>query len=520
MFRKSIKNFFLPIICSLLICNLGRAAGPSWMPNFPMRMGAAGVMLMWMPVPGASGYKVLRKIGDGDFREIAKAAINNYQDAESHEDQDLQYKVIPIVGGADGDESTVATLVGLKPVVTPTELMHMLDPNNKTLSLRWQLVSGAAFYNVYRSDSPDKGYSLQNSENSGTYIDAAVKDGTTYYYQVTAVSTANKESEKSSPYKVEVVFPKVVEVKKFTEKKRFMKLFAKVYGEDFAEFRDPDIVRIFNDTVLVVEGKGIQILNLDGKYLGRVPVVQEKLATQEWTTPGNLELLPDGGYWISCKNQNAIRLIKPDGTDFYKEIIIPRIKNNKFNPVAMGMAVDDDGNQWITDSGLSDIVMVSASSPPIPEPEEVERFGWHQGSEISPKESPLVFYSPTRIKYFKDFGLLAIMEPPQMRIALFDPKTKEHKGYIGGMGGALNNFQGVGDYVRYDENSLLVYDHLGKQLKRIDKNGDYIESWVDNDESLVLKSLGSGLAIDWLPEKKRLYIISKFDAALYIFDVD
>ena len=54
------------------------------------------------------------------------------------------------------------------------------------MSLNWTAPSGATSYNVKRSTVSGGPYTTNASPTTANYIDAAVTNGTTYYYVVTA----------------------------------------------------------------------------------------------------------------------------------------------------------------------------------------------------------------------------------------------------------------------------------------------------------------------------------------------
>jgi hypothetical protein len=82
-------------------------------------------------------------------------------------------------------------------VATPGNL-HA-SPGNAQVSLTWNAVSGASSYNVYRSAvSHGEGNTpVATGVTATSYTDAGLSNGTTYYYQVTAVGSAG-ESGKSN----------------------------------------------------------------------------------------------------------------------------------------------------------------------------------------------------------------------------------------------------------------------------------------------------------------------------------
>ncbi len=79
----------------------------------------------------------------------------------------------------------------------PTGLLAA--PGNGSVSLTWTVVSGATSYNVYRATSTGTlGTKTKiGFPTGGAYLDSAVTNGTTYYYQVTAVNDAGESGGSS-----------------------------------------------------------------------------------------------------------------------------------------------------------------------------------------------------------------------------------------------------------------------------------------------------------------------------------
>ena len=66
-----------------------------------------------------------------------------------------------------------------------------------SIDLSWSSVTGAVGYNVYRSTTSGSGYVKINGQTpviSTSYVDQNTIPGTTYYYVVTSVDSAGKES--------------------------------------------------------------------------------------------------------------------------------------------------------------------------------------------------------------------------------------------------------------------------------------------------------------------------------------
>jgi hypothetical protein len=70
-----------------------------------------------------------------------------------------------------------------------------------SVSLSWSPSSNVQGYNVYRSATPNGGYSKINStlDPSTVYTDSSVASGQTYYYAATSVNSSGMESSQSSP---------------------------------------------------------------------------------------------------------------------------------------------------------------------------------------------------------------------------------------------------------------------------------------------------------------------------------
>jgi fibronectin type 3 domain-containing protein len=78
--------------------------------------------------------------------------------------------------------------------------LQVTNATANSISLSWNYVDSAFYYNVYRSSNPDGYYSLITGYNySASYTDYSVSAGATYYYRVSAYNSAEKESGQS-PY--------------------------------------------------------------------------------------------------------------------------------------------------------------------------------------------------------------------------------------------------------------------------------------------------------------------------------
>ena len=120
---------------------------------------------------------------------------NNHMDANVPVDKDAFYTVKAVIGGAETDGGPVGVLIGVKPLEAPA--MAGALHSEKGLTIRWNIVAGAVFYNAFKSSAKDGPYALLGSFQDTKLIDVEVKEGQTYFYKVSAIDKNNTESPQS-----------------------------------------------------------------------------------------------------------------------------------------------------------------------------------------------------------------------------------------------------------------------------------------------------------------------------------
>ncbi len=531
--RGSIVLLALFVVGAALSAGPARAAGgPNWMPNFPMRMGAAGVMGMWMPVPGATEYKVFRQVGSGAWEQVYKGPMNNFQDPAAPQDQDVSYKVVAVVGGADSDPSPVVKLAGQKPVEAPKNLTSRLDRNNKAVHLRWGLVQGASFYNVYRADALDAAGTLLGSVQEPKLTDPKVEDGKTYYYFVTAVSTTGQESKRAEPLEVAVKFPKLAVVKKFDFNPIVMKLVTTTKGEDFAEFQNPTDILLLKGRLYVACEDGVQVLDADGNYVGRMPLLQEQVASGEWKRPSRMGRSADGNVLFSFLGESTLREISPDGTAVVREILPPRMPGHPSAPGPVGLSQGPGGTLWVADGNYAVVEVFPAGAKGAVDAGSVRWLGFPRATEekYDPKKHGDRFIAPSRVRFLPELGgRIFVQESGEGRLSAVDPETGKKVFSVLGIGSGRNQVSLLSDFVPFDDTSVLIADSLRGEIKQIkitqagdDTNGDYLANLVDDPEGKQpkLQSMQSNVnVLQFDPKKRRLYALSVQGKELAIYDL-
>ena len=148
--------------------------------------------LVWQDnATNEDGYKILRKTGtSGTFNQIVLLPANStgYQDKGLSPGTLYDYHIVAynIAGNADFAGVTESTVSA-----PPTGLTPM--PGNGQVALTWTASAGAASYNIYRGTASggESATPIQTGVTTTSYTDMGLNNGTTYYYQITAVDPSS-----------------------------------------------------------------------------------------------------------------------------------------------------------------------------------------------------------------------------------------------------------------------------------------------------------------------------------------
>ncbi len=154
-----------------------------------------GVSLQWPTVLGASYYQVLRS----ERADVASAqplsdwlSSAQYEDVTAAPGVTYYYFVRAAVDGAGARNSGPSAVAsGFRPLYPPQALV--LNADGAGLSLQWNAVSGANYYQVLRSERASFAAAkpLASWLSSAQYEDMTAVPGVTYYYFVRAAAGAN-----------------------------------------------------------------------------------------------------------------------------------------------------------------------------------------------------------------------------------------------------------------------------------------------------------------------------------------
>jgi hypothetical protein len=124
----------------------------------------------------------------GTWTNISGATATNYTIAAASPTNAGSYRVI--VSNAGGSIPSNTVTLSVNPAAPPAPTALTATPGNAQVSLSWTASPGATSYQVYRGTAPGGETLYASPPGAGTtYVDSAVNNGTTYYYDVTAVNS-------------------------------------------------------------------------------------------------------------------------------------------------------------------------------------------------------------------------------------------------------------------------------------------------------------------------------------------
>jgi len=162
------------------------------------------ITLTWPIVSPETGtardYEIFRgQTPVGNFTSVGTSTTTSFTENQLQPSTYYYYKVSATVydsnGGTSGTSSQSGVVTAKTMIAAPTGLNAAASGTGITVT--WSSVSGAASYNIYRSESSSGTYTKVGTSTTASYTDNSVQAGTTYYYKVAAYNTEG-ESDQSS----------------------------------------------------------------------------------------------------------------------------------------------------------------------------------------------------------------------------------------------------------------------------------------------------------------------------------
>ena len=156
--------------------------------------------LKWNAVTGAAKYEVYRaRSKDGDYIKYSTVTGTSYTNTSYLENGNTYYYKVRALGsdGTAGPDSTPVSVTYKAPFGAP--LVTGSKDSQGRPALKWDKVTDAAKYEVYRARSKNGTYSLMSTQSATGYTNTSyLANGTTYYYKVRALKANGTASAYSS----------------------------------------------------------------------------------------------------------------------------------------------------------------------------------------------------------------------------------------------------------------------------------------------------------------------------------
>ncbi len=146
-------------------------------------------MLKWNAVSGAAKYEVYRaRSKNGDYIKYSTVTGTNYTNTSYIENGNTYYYKVRALdaNGTAGAWSSVVSVI-YKQTLSAPSVTGGNDAQGRP-TLKWNAVSGAAKYEVYRARSMNGDYIKYSTVTGTSYTNTSyIEDGNTYYYKVRAL---------------------------------------------------------------------------------------------------------------------------------------------------------------------------------------------------------------------------------------------------------------------------------------------------------------------------------------------
>ena len=159
--------------------------------------------LTWNPSEGATSYSIYRGTAPGaeGATPVGTTTTDSFNDTGLTNGTGYYYTVAASnAAGTSAKTAETNTVPTAAVVAPPVPFGVVVTPSASQVNLQWTYEEGATSYQVYRSTTPGgEGATPLATVTSSSYTDTAVTSGTTYYYEIVAL-TGTTASARSSEY--------------------------------------------------------------------------------------------------------------------------------------------------------------------------------------------------------------------------------------------------------------------------------------------------------------------------------
>ncbi|HEY6788444.1 MAG TPA: malectin domain-containing carbohydrate-binding protein, partial [Trebonia sp.] len=159
--------------------------------------------LTWNPSAGATSYSIYRGTAPGaeGATAVGTTSTDSFNDTGLTNGTGYYYTIAASnAAGTSAKTAETNTVPTAAVVAPPVPFGVVITPSAGQVSLQWTYEENATSYQVYRSTTPGgEGATPLATVTSSAYTDTAVTSGTTYYYEITAL-TGTTASARSAEY--------------------------------------------------------------------------------------------------------------------------------------------------------------------------------------------------------------------------------------------------------------------------------------------------------------------------------
>jgi len=489
---------------------------PNWVAALHVAAQEA-VGLRWNPVPGATGYKVLRSTTPGSgHQEVTTSTAPQYFD-KAVEPGTTYYYVLQTVAGAEtsgnSQERSVAIPGVKKKEVMPAPKLKDVSLNQitefgKTVSkagVAWEPVSGAIAYNVYRSTTKGKDYQMVTSSSEQLYVDATVEIGKTYFYVVSALDSSFQETPYSEERSVEVKEPEKKDAASKTKKEKVKMMLRKttlvreIKEGPWGKLVQPSGVALApnGDLHIVDPAQGkVLVFNTAGDFLFTYG------EEQQLYQPLDLAI-SDEGEILVMQQKPVLELYKPDGVHAKTIDIVELMKDEPDEGKRYVERVNaGSGGRWYLSNARNGKIYVVDDGFDILE--TIGTFG----------KGPGEFQTPGGVFEDRKAGNLVVADTFRFQVKQMKD-GKEISGY-GSYGNSVGQFGRVQDVAVLENGDILTMDFLNSNIQGFAADGKflYVLGNPEMNAQIVLTTPAS-IAV----QGKRLYVANKLASSVKVFDL-
>ena len=147
-----------------------------------------GISVSWGKVKGAAKYRVLRKVGNGDWTTMITTTTLSYVDKSVVYGKTYTY----IVRAMDASGSYISVKGNGESMIYEAPALKVTLSNTFAgVQIDWATISGAAKYRIFVKEG-SSWVKLATVQQGTTYTDRKAKDGVTYYYSVVGMDPSGR----------------------------------------------------------------------------------------------------------------------------------------------------------------------------------------------------------------------------------------------------------------------------------------------------------------------------------------